>query len=70
MHKPLRLLTRASVWAPYSAPHASSACMDMISLRTAAMVVFIMSHRLEALSKKPMRTSLSSGSPCGVFCCR
>jgi uncharacterized membrane protein (DUF441 family) len=41
--------------------------MDMISLSTAAIVVFIMSHRLEALSRKPMRTSLSSGLSCGIL---
>jgi hypothetical protein len=44
-----------------SAPHASFAWMDMISLSMAAMVVFIMLHRLEALSKKPSRTSFSCG---------
>ena len=33
----------------------------MISLSTAAIVVFIMSHRLDALSRNSSNTSLSSG---------
>ena len=58
----MRLFTRSSERLPYSAPHASSACTDIISLSTAAIVAFIMSQRLDALSRNPRRTSFISGA--------
>ena len=61
LRQPPRPSARLSERAPRSAPHASSARVDMISSGTAAIVVSVMSHRLDALSRNSGDTSPGSG---------